>query len=71
MDEVMKKVNDESIFLRDLRSNEEYEAGHIVGALFVPMAELDVFMRDLPHHAEVIACRSTSNSSIALYSGAA
>lgn len=68
MDEVMKKINDESILLLDLRSKEEYDAGHIVGAISVPMTDLDVFMRDLPNHAEVIAyCRGP----LCLYSAVA
>lgn len=68
MAEVMKKINDESILLLDLRSKEEYEAGHIAGALSVPMSELDSFMRELPDHAEVIAyCRGP----LCLYSAVA
>ena len=47
---------------RDLRPAEEYDAGHIVGALSVPMEELDSFMRDIPNHAEVIAYCSIGNS---------
>ncbi|THF75328.1 ArsR/SmtB family transcription factor [Cohnella fermenti] len=58
MDEVMTKVNNESILLLDVRPREEYDAGHIVGAISVPMEELDSFMRDRPDVAEVIAyCR--------------
>lgn len=58
MDEVMTKINNESILLLDLRPAEEYDAGHIVGAISVPMEELDSYMRDIPNHAEVIAyCR--------------
>jgi rhodanese-related sulfurtransferase len=58
MDEVRKKLNMESILLLDLRPREEYENGHISGAISVPMEELEVFMRELPQNAEIIAyCR--------------
>lgn len=58
MDEVRRKMNNESILLLDLRPKEEYESGHIAGAISVPMEDLEGFMRDLPEHAEIVAyCR--------------
>ncbi|MCS7460398.1 metalloregulator ArsR/SmtB family transcription factor [Paenibacillus doosanensis] len=58
MDEVMEKLNTESIFLLDLRPKEEFENGHIAGAISVPMAELEHFMQNLPQDAEIVAyCR--------------
>jgi len=58
MDEVMDKLNSESIILLDLRPKEEYEFGHISGAVSVPIEELDAFMRNLPQDAEIAAyCR--------------
>ncbi|MEC0182428.1 metalloregulator ArsR/SmtB family transcription factor [Paenibacillus peoriae] len=58
MDEVMEKLNTDSILLVDLRPKEEYEAGHIAGAISAPMEDLDVLMRELPQDAEIIAyCR--------------
>ncbi|MEK0314663.1 rhodanese-like domain-containing protein [Cohnella sp. 56] len=64
----MKKIDDESILLLDLRSKEEYEAGHIAEAISVPMSERDSFMRDLSNHAEVIAY---SRGPLCLYSAIA
>ncbi|CAH1191605.1 Thiosulfate sulfurtransferase GlpE [Paenibacillus sp. JJ-223] len=55
MDEVMEKVNRESIVLVDLRPKEEFEMGHIPGAISMPMDQLDSMMRELPKDAEVIA----------------
>lgn len=58
MDEVMEKMNNESIFLLDVRPKEEYENGHIEGAISVPMDDLELYMRGLPQNAEIIAyCR--------------
>lgn len=55
MDEVMEKANNESIILVDLRSKEEFETGHIPGAISMPMNKLDTMMLELPKNAEVIA----------------
>ncbi|TYA10406.1 metalloregulator ArsR/SmtB family transcription factor [Paenibacillus faecis] len=55
IDEVMEKVNNESIVLVDLRPKEEFEMGHISGAISMPMEELDTLMSELPKDAEVIA----------------
>ncbi len=55
MDEVMEKLNHESICLLDLRHKEEYEMGHIAGTISVPMEELEIFMREFPQNAEIIA----------------
>ncbi len=58
MDEVMEKLNNESILLLDLRPKEEFQIGHIEGAISVPMEDLEHFMRELPQDAEIIAyCR--------------
>lgn len=55
MNDVMEKVNNESIILVDLRPKEDFEIGHITGAISLPMDELDTLMRELPKDAEVIA----------------
>lgn len=55
MDEVTEKVDNESIILVDLRSKEEFETGHIPGAISMPMDKLDTMIRELPKNAEVIA----------------
>ena len=42
----------------DVRPQDEYEAGHIPGAVSIPVAELKRRLRDLPKRREVIAyCR--------------
>ncbi|PYI56396.1 ArsR/SmtB family transcription factor [Paenibacillus flagellatus] len=58
MEEVYDKINTQSILLLDLRPKEEFEIGHIPGAISVPMEELDSFMRELQKDAEIVAyCR--------------
>lgn len=58
MDEVMEKLSTESIILLDLRPKEEYETGHIEGAISIPMDDLDLSMHELPQKAEIVAyCR--------------
>ena len=43
---------------RDVRPNEEYEAGHIDGARSVPLEELEDRLAELPPDREVVAyCR--------------
>lgn len=57
-DEVYEKLNEGNIVLMDMRPKEEYEAGHIEGAISVPMEELDLYLQHLPKDKEVIAyCR--------------
>ncbi|WP_025683157.1 ArsR/SmtB family transcription factor [Paenibacillus maysiensis] len=58
MDEVMQKLNADSILLVDLRPKEEFDMGHIAGAISIPMEELEASLRELPKGAEIIAyCR--------------
>ncbi|WP_262384917.1 rhodanese-like domain-containing protein [Paenibacillus terrae] len=54
----MSKLNEDSILLVDLRPKEEFKAGHIKGAISIPMEDLEVLMGELPNDAEVVAyCR--------------
>ena len=42
----------------DVRPKEEYEAGHLRGAIDVPLAEMEQRLVDLPREREVVAyCR--------------
>ncbi|MEW4153735.1 metalloregulator ArsR/SmtB family transcription factor [Bacillus thuringiensis] len=58
MDQVHEKMNRGDVVLLDLRPTEEYNAGHIEGAVSVPMEELDLYLQQLPRDKEVVAyCR--------------
>jgi rhodanese-related sulfurtransferase len=46
------------VVLVDVRPEEEFEAGHIDGALSIPIEELSDHLAELPDEAEIIAyCR--------------
>lgn len=56
--ELKKLVQSGEVTVIDVRPRDEYEAGHIAGAVSVPVAELKRRLRDLPKRREVIAyCR--------------
>lgn len=57
-DALRRKVRKGEVTLLDVRPPEEYEAGHIPGALSMPLPELARRLSDLPKRREVVAyCR--------------
>ncbi|MGM1019833.1 MAG: ArsR/SmtB family transcription factor [Bacillota bacterium] len=57
-EELLKRMVANTIIVLDLRPKDEYEAGHIEGAISVPMEELDAYLQTLPQHVELAAyCR--------------
>ena len=57
-DELLRRVRDRAATIIDVRPREEFEAGHIPGALSVPLSELKKRLRDLPKDRDVVAyCR--------------
>lgn len=57
-EELDRRVRAGSVVLLDVRPAEEYRAGHIRGALSVPLEELPRRLRELPGRKEVVAyCR--------------
>ena len=57
-EELLRRVRDGSVVVIDVRPPEEYRAGHIDGALSVPLDQLDRRLRELPARKEVVAyCR--------------
>jgi len=57
-DELIRRVQAGQVTLIDVRPREEYVAGHLPGALSVPLAELGRRVRDLPKRRDVVAyCR--------------
>lgn len=56
--ELRRLVREGDVTVVDVRPAEEYEAGHIPGALSMPVRELKKRLRDIPKAREVIAyCR--------------
>ena len=56
--ELRRLVRDGDVTVIDVRPNDEYAAGHIPGAVSIPVAELKRRLRELPKRREVIAyCR--------------
>jgi rhodanese-related sulfurtransferase len=57
-DALRTKVRQGDVTVLDVRPSEEFEAGHIPGALSVPLPELARRLADLPRRREVVAyCR--------------
>ncbi|HEX5436112.1 MAG TPA: metalloregulator ArsR/SmtB family transcription factor [Gemmatimonadaceae bacterium] len=56
--ELRRLSRDGAVTVIDVRPREEYEAGHIPGALSVPVAELHRHLGEIPKRREVVAyCR--------------
>ena len=57
-DELLRRVRSGEVTVLDVRPAEEYRAGHIPGALSVPVADLRAKLEELPKGREVVAyCR--------------
>ncbi|MBI1895312.1 MAG: metalloregulator ArsR/SmtB family transcription factor [Acidobacteria bacterium] len=57
-EQLLAKVRDGAVTVLDVRPPEEYRAGHLPGALSIPLKELERRLADLPHDREVVAyCR--------------
>ncbi|WP_054812527.1 ArsR/SmtB family transcription factor [Nocardia arizonensis] len=57
-DELIRRRDAGQITLIDVRPHEEYEAGHIPGAISIPLAELATRLTELPADRDIVAyCR--------------
>ncbi|MHB8403867.1 MAG: ArsR/SmtB family transcription factor [Gammaproteobacteria bacterium] len=57
-EELLRRVKNGEVTVLDVRPTEEYRAGHIPGALSVPLAELKSHLKELPKNREIVAyCR--------------
>ena len=55
---LLELVRKRAVTVLDVRPVEEYAAGHIPGALSIPLKELQLRLSDLPHDQEIVAyCR--------------
>lgn len=56
--ELLKRAEEGTAIVLDVRPAEEYQAGHIPGALSVPLEQLEARLADLPRSKEIVAyCR--------------
>ncbi len=57
-DELLQRVRQGRVTVLDVRPAEEFQAGHIAGAISVPLKELKARIRHLPRRREIVAyCR--------------
>lgn len=57
-DELLRRVRSGQATVLDVRPAEEYRAGHIPGAISIPLGELKARLKELPKDREIIAyCR--------------
>jgi rhodanese-related sulfurtransferase len=57
-DELLELVREEAVTVLDVRPVEEYNAGHIPGALSIPLKELKQHLAELPRNQDIVAyCR--------------
>src|SRR5215212_5303513 len=71
--ELMERLSDGSVVVLDVRPEEEYRAGHISGAISVPVDALESALQTLPKDREIVAyCRGPycvfSHEAVALLS---
>jgi rhodanese-related sulfurtransferase/DNA-binding transcriptional ArsR family regulator len=58
MDELLKRARSADVVILDTRPASEYEAGHIAGAISLPVADLRRRLKELPKSREYVAyCR--------------
>lgn len=58
LDELRRRVRDGEVTLVDVRPEDEYRAGHIPGAMSIPVAQLGQRLAEIPKRREVVAyCR--------------
>ena len=51
-------VREGAVTVLDVRPSEEYNAGHIAGAISIPLKELQLRLSELPRDQEIVAyCR--------------
>jgi rhodanese-related sulfurtransferase len=56
--ELLRRVKEGAVTVLDVRPSEEYRAGHIPGAVSIPVQELKKRFRELPRNRDIVAyCR--------------
>lgn len=57
-DELVRRLQESSVIVLDVRPETEYRAGHIAGARSIPVSELQARLREIPKGKQIVAyCR--------------
>jgi rhodanese-related sulfurtransferase len=57
-DELARRLGKKGLLVLDVRPREEFEAGHLPGAVSAPLEELAEHLRRLPRHLQIVVyCR--------------
>lgn len=60
------ELRESDAFILDVRTQEEWEAGHIPGATLIPLDELEARLDEVPAGEEIVViCRSGNRSAVA------
>lgn len=58
LEKLKKRTENNDVLVLDVRPEEEYEEGHIPGAISIPSGQLEERMKDLPRDKQIVAyCR--------------
>lgn len=52
---LLERVKKGGVMVLDVRPREAYDAGHLTGAISVPLSELKRRLKKLPHKREIVA----------------
>jgi rhodanese-related sulfurtransferase len=52
------------VFILDVRTQEEYDEGHIMGSILIPVDELDRRLTELPREKKILVYCSTGHRSL-------
>lgn len=56
--ELLRRVRSGEVTILDVRPAEEFRAGHIAGAISIPLAEIETRLKELPKRKQIVAyCR--------------
>jgi ArsR family transcriptional regulator len=54
--ELVERANRGEVVVLDVRPHDEFAAGHVPGALSLPLDQLDSALAQLPKRAQIVAC---------------
>lgn len=58
LQDLQQRIDNNEVLVLDVRPEEEYEEGHITGAISIPTGELEERIKDLPKDKQIVAyCR--------------